>query len=143
MTGAPGQHTLGRVLAGLWLAAGLVGLGMRASEGSLVDGGDLSTAWRGGELGRRLSELEGTLDEVEAFGWKRVAFVRSEGANPMISLATHRLFPAQVVPIWQGQKDLDKGLASARKLGLDGLIRFGPNGKWQALPVGPDEDAAP
>jgi len=127
----------GLALAGLWLVAGVVAIGKRALNQGLVAGGDVSEAWRGGELGRRLSELEVTLDEVHELGLKRVAFVRSDGANPMISLATHRLFPAQVVPIWQGQKDLVKGLASAEKMGLDGLIRFGPNGAWQKAAVKP------
>lgn len=127
---------LGLLFAGLWLAAGLTALAQRASDQGLVGGGDLSVAWRGGELGRRLAALETTLDEVHRLGWQRVAFVRSDGANPMISLAQHRLFPAQVVPIWQGQKDLAKGLAAAKKQGLEGLIRFGPGG-WQARAVEP------
>ena len=130
------RRRLGYGLVALWIAAGLLGLVSGVQNGALDSANDVGAAW-GGELGRRVTTLEGALDQVRELGWERVAFVHSDGSNPMLALATHRLFPCQVVKIFPGRKDPAKGLVAAQRLGLDGLIRLDQNASWQVLEVKP------
>lgn len=107
------------------------------TEGGALRGGDVAAAWGGGELGRRIALVEDALPAIQARGWQRLAIVRTDGSNPMIGLLTHRLYPIEVVPIWQGQAAIERGLDAARQAGVDGIVRLSPQGEVELLDVQP------
>lgn len=132
MNRAPGSFWLGAlVLALAALGASLASV----AQDRVLEGGDVAAAWGGGELGVRLTRLEQALPAIEAHGWRRVAIVRSAGSNPMIGLLQQRLYPAVVVPIWQGQSDLERGFTAARKVGAEGLVRMSKAGQVELFAV--------
>ena len=108
-----------------------------ALRGDALRGGDVAAAWGGGELGRRIALVEDALPAIQARGWQRLAIVRTDGSNPMIGLLTHRLYPTEVVPIWQGQAAIERGLDAARQAGVDGIVRLSPQGQVELLDVQP------
>ena len=112
-------------------------------EEDTLAGGDVADAWGGGELGRRLRLVEEALPSIHAHGWERVAVVRTAGSNPMIGLLQHRLYPTVVVPTYQGQANLERGLAAARAMGADGLVRLTKDGRVEVVPVPRDGDGEP
>ncbi len=62
--------------------------------------GPFGEAWGGGALGAQLNQLDRVLDEVREEGHEVVLLQRRQGVNPLIGLATQRLFPTLVVPAW-------------------------------------------
>jgi hypothetical protein len=120
------------------LASGALAASIRAlSDGATLRGGEVAAAWGGGELGRRIALVEDALPAIQARGWQRLAIVRTDGSNPMIGLLTHRLYPTEVVPIWQGQAAIERGLDAARQAGVDGIVRLSPQGQVELLDVQP------
>lgn len=134
--------------AALWLS-GAVLLGaavasVEAVRGGALRGGDVAAAWGGGELGRRIALVEAALPDLQATDWERVAVVRTAGSNPLIGLLQQRLYPKLVVPIWQGQGDLERGFAAARRFACDGLVRLTNDGSVELFDVPYDvPDGAP
>lgn len=132
---------VGAVRLAAWgIGAVLVAAALGASawavfqEDALV-GGDVAEAWGGGELGRRLRLVEEALPDLRERGWERIAVVRTAGSNPMIGLLQQRLYPAVVVPTYQGQANLERGLKAARAMGADGLVRLTKDGRVEVVAV--------
>jgi hypothetical protein len=139
----PGPR-LGRALAGLglglWLGGGLVALvqhgpwatgRVRLAPGA---GASVAEAWGGGGLGAQLDQLEALLDRARAAGDlpEVVILQRREGVNPLIGLATQRLFPTLVVPAWPKQvADL------AAETGAGAVLRFEPGSGWTLAELAP------
>ena len=134
-----GAWMVGAVL----LCAALGASAWTAFEDDALAGGDVADAWGGGELGRRLRLVEEALPDLKERGWERVAVVRTAGSNPMIGLLQHRLYPTVVVPTYQGQANLERGLAAARALDADGLVRLTKDGRVEVVAVPEARDLAP
>jgi hypothetical protein len=143
--GAPGAR-LPRALAGLglalWLGGGLLVL---AQHGPWATGrialapgagpeASVAEAWGGGGLGAQLSQLEALLERAQAAGDlpEVVILQRREGVNPLIGLATQRLFPTLVVPAWPKQVD-----ALAAETGAGAVLRFEPGAGWALVELAP------
>lgn len=137
-----GRTSAPRALAGLALAVLLAGGAWSlAGHGPWATGrvavaqgakGPFGEAWGGGALGAQLNQLDRLLDDLRAEDHAVVLLQRRQGVNPLIGLATHRLFPTLVVPAWPKEvPDL------AAETGATVVLRFEDGAGWARAEVTP------
>lgn len=94
--------------------------------------GPFGEAWGGGALGAQLNQLDGILDGVRAEGHAVVLIQRRQGVNPLIGLASQRLFPTLVVPAWP------KEVAElGAETGATVVLRFEDGAGWTRQELAP------